>query len=62
MKIVNPLYDTAFKYLMDSEPMAKKILSVILDQEILSLSSQPQETPVVIENTHLMTCYLARQK
>ena len=43
MRIVNPLYDQAFKYLMDNETIAKKILSLILEQEIVSLQSKPQE-------------------
>lgn len=44
MLIVNPLYDQAFKYLMDNEAIAKKILSVIIEQEIAQLEVKPQET------------------
>jgi len=44
MKIINPLYDKAFKFLMQNERLAKKVLSVILDQEILELSLSQQET------------------
>ena len=44
MKIINPLYDLAFKYLMANERLAKKALSVLLDQEILELSIGQQET------------------
>jgi len=43
MRIVNPLYDQAFKYLMDNESVAKKVLSLILEQDIISLQSKPQE-------------------
>ncbi len=43
MKIVNPLYDGAFKYLMDNEQIAKSVLSIILGQAVLSLQSKPQE-------------------
>ena len=43
MKIVNPLYDGAFKYLMDNEQIAKSVLSIILGQVVLSLQSKPQE-------------------
>lgn len=43
MRIVNPLYDQAFKYLMDNEAIAKKILSLILEQEIISLQSKSQK-------------------
>lgn len=31
MKIINPLYDRAFKYLMENERLAKKVISVLLD-------------------------------
>ena len=44
MKIVNPLYDKAFKYLMENEKLAKKVLSVLLDQEVEELSLGQQET------------------
>ncbi|MFW5759540.1 MAG: hypothetical protein ACOCXH_01010 [Cyclobacteriaceae bacterium] len=44
MKIANPLYDKAFKYLMQNERIAKKVLTIILDQEIHDLQLRPQET------------------
>ena len=44
MKIVNPLYDKAFKYLMENNRLAKKVIEVILDQEIVELSLGQQET------------------
>jgi len=47
MKIVNPLYDNAFKYLMDNERIAKIVLSIILDNQVLSLQAKPQEIPNV---------------
>jgi len=53
MKIVNPLYDKAFKYLMQNERLAKKVLSVILDQEILELTVSQQETIVPDEKRAL---------
>ncbi|PID90729.1 MAG: hypothetical protein CSA97_01425 [Bacteroidetes bacterium] len=45
MLILNPLYDTAFKYLMDNEEVAKIVLSTILGVEVVELSPMPQETP-----------------
>ncbi len=48
MKIVNPIYDNAFKYLMDNEPIARVVLSIILDTKVVSLQSKPQETPLVM--------------
>ena len=44
MKIVNPLYDKAFKYLMENEKYARTVLSVILDQEVVSVDLSQQET------------------
>jgi len=46
MRIINPLYDNAFKYLMDNEEVAKIVLSIILNTKVKSLQSKPQETPV----------------
>lgn len=43
MRIVNPLYDTAFKYLMSNERLARKVMSVILDKEVLALELSQQE-------------------
>ncbi len=53
MKIVNPIYDNVFKYLMDNEEIAKRVLSIILDTQILSLQPRPQETPFIMGNIHL---------
>lgn len=44
MLIANPIYDIVFKYLMEDLDIAKDILSLILNTEIISLSVQPQET------------------
>ena len=44
MKIINPLYDKAFKYLMENNKFAKKVLSVILDVEVEEVSLENQET------------------
>jgi hypothetical protein len=44
MRIVNPLYDTAFKYLMQNEKFAKRVLSVILDEEVEVVHLSQQET------------------
>ncbi len=48
MRIANPLYDHAFKYLMSNDRLARKVLSVILDKEILELELAQQE--VVVED------------
>jgi len=47
MKIINPIYDQAFKYMMDNEIIAKKVLSIILGQQVLAIQSKPQETKTI---------------
>ena len=44
MLIANPVYDTIFKYLMSDLDIAKGIISVILEQEIIQLSLKSQES------------------
>jgi len=53
MKIINPLYDKAFKYLMENNKLAKKILSVILDVEVIEVSLSQQETTLPDERRGL---------
>ncbi|XCN73449.1 MAG: hypothetical protein Q3M24_01480 [Candidatus Electrothrix aestuarii] len=43
MQIANPVYDVVFKYLMDDNSVAKKIISLIIGEEIESLEFQPTE-------------------
>lgn len=43
MKIVNPIYDHAFKYMMDNETVAKKVLSIILETEVISVTDKATE-------------------
>lgn len=56
MKIVNPLYDLAFKYLMENTKLAKKVLSVILDLEIEHVAISQQET-VLPDNRRGLTLF-----
>ncbi len=44
MKILNPIYDYVFKYLMENEVFARKIISVILDKDVVEVSLSQQET------------------
>ncbi|OQX73237.1 MAG: hypothetical protein B6D61_12715 [Bacteroidetes bacterium 4484_249] len=46
MRIANPLYDKTFKYLMENNRIAKKVISVLLDQEVEELTLGQQETLV----------------
>ncbi len=57
MKIINPLYDNAFKYLMDNEQIAKIVLSIILGETVISLQSKPQETPLYTDNLRTTARY-----
>jgi len=43
MLIANPIYDVVFKYLMEDAEIARRLLSVIIGQEIIELNFQPQE-------------------
>ncbi|OYT13897.1 MAG: hypothetical protein B6I19_02685 [Bacteroidetes bacterium 4572_114] len=49
MKIANPLYDKTFKYLMENNRIAKKVISVLLDREVIELTVGQQETVVPYE-------------
>lgn len=44
MIIANPMYDVIFKYLLEDTEIARELLSVILSEQIVKLSLQPQET------------------
>ena len=44
MQIANPIYDITFKYLMENSEIAKDILSVILNENVIHLELKPQET------------------
>ena len=56
MKIANPLYDHAFKYMMSNDRIARKVLSTILDEEVVELDLMQQE--VLVENKiRLFTLY-----
>ena len=43
LHIANPLYDTAFKYLMEDERIAKTILAALIKREIVSIEMRPNE-------------------
>ena len=47
MLIVNPIYDQAFKYMMDNEEVAKKVISIIIEKKVLKIQSKPQEVKVM---------------
>ena len=44
MLIANPIYDSAFKYLLEDADVAREFLASILGEDILSIEIKPQET------------------
>jgi len=55
MKILNPLYDWAFKYLLDNNDLAKKFLSAILKQHVIHLETRNIELPLLKEGNPFYT-------
>ncbi|MFQ3576572.1 MAG: hypothetical protein SNJ77_09065 [Cytophagales bacterium] len=55
MKIANPLYDHAFKYLMSNDRYAKKVMSTILEREVVEIKLEQQE--IVLDNFIQFTLY-----
>ncbi len=53
MKIANPIYDVAFKYLMEDNEIAKDYVSAILGIEIVSIEIQAQEFVEINKETGL---------
>ena len=48
-RIANPIYDGAFKYLLDDNRIARLFLSTLIGQEIVELSFRPTEHRVDVE-------------
>ncbi len=49
--IANPIYDSAFKYMMQNEKAATVLLENLLDKEILKLDILTNDTPIVEEKS-----------
>ncbi len=43
MIIANPIYDTVFKYLMEDNEAAKRIIGILINEEIVELEFKPTE-------------------
>ena len=43
MRIANPMYYAAFKYLMDDQAAARLLVGAVLDEEVVSLQALPEE-------------------
>jgi len=50
LNIANPIYDVVFKYLMDDNKVAKKLLSLIIGHKIISLEMKPTEMRGTLAN------------
>lgn len=53
MEVLNPIYDTSFKFLMDDDKSAKILLSALLRRKVLSLDPRPQETALTIKDKNI---------
>ena len=49
MEIANPIYDVAFKYLMEDNDIARLIISTIIKQNVISLELKPQESTIELK-------------
>ena len=49
MEIANPIYDVAFKYLMEDNDIAKLMISTIIKQNVISLELRPQESTIELQ-------------
>ena len=66
MIIANPIYDTAFKYLMEDTNIAMGIISRIIGQKIIQIDFKPQEYTIFTSKNELsfirMAAIPARRK
>jgi hypothetical protein len=58
MQIANPIYDVVFKYLLEDNKIAKKLISLIIGEEIQSLTFKPTERRGSIESHSLSVFHL----
>ena len=58
--IANPIYDSAFKYMMQNERAATVLLENLLGKEILKLDILTNDTPVIEEKTGNKYFYYAK--
>ncbi len=49
MHVINPIYDIAFKYLLEDTEIARKLIAKIIGEEIERLEVQPQEVTHQLE-------------
>ncbi len=56
MHIINPIYDTAFKYLMQNKKIARRVLEIILEKKVFDIEFKSQET-TAYDETRLLKFY-----
>ena len=61
MKILNPTYDTVFKYLLEDLDIAKGLIERIIDKEIVDIMPLPQEKTGIEIDIKYMAIPLHRQ-
>ncbi len=49
MRVINPIYDVAFKYLLEDREIARKLIAKIIGEEVERLEMQPQEFTSQVE-------------
>jgi len=52
-RIANPIYDGAFKYLLDDNKVARLFLSTMIGEEIVELTFRPTEHRTDVEQRHV---------
>ena len=61
MKILNPSYDTIFKYLLEDLEISKGLISRIIDKEIIDIKTLPQEQTTIKFETKFIDIPITRQ-
>ena len=56
MFIANPIFDVTFKYLMEDLEIARKLISAIINEDIIELEVRPQEHTTTSQS-HFLTVY-----
>ncbi|NJN77116.1 MAG: hypothetical protein HC803_01305 [Saprospiraceae bacterium] len=60
MRILNPIYDTVFKYLMEDIEIAKGLIASIIEQDVVELVTAPQEETSILLEAKYMSLAIRR--
>lgn len=58
MRIANPIYDVIFKYLMEDIEIARRLISLIIGEEVVELRLSPQEDSARSSNFDIIIFWL----